>query len=223
MKQVKYHRVNWIVEIVSIIILLLQFIHLLRSHSNKAAVIYFTLSCLVYFILSIVMYYSVAPSVLFNKLESPESFGQKFEISETELLNFIQKGAAFTSLFKLCLILIPLLSSILPLLFPDNKFPFNLIAAISFFSLAFIMFIYSIQYFYKARGFTKLSFSQTLKVGLLYYNPNDRRAVVDKQFGIGSTINLASKQGRLVLWVILAIPVTIITLLLIVLRLSGKL
>lgn len=223
MEQVKYHHINWKVEIASTIILLLQFIQLLISHSNKAAVIYFVFSCLVYFILSIVMYYSVSPSILFKKIESPELFGPKSEIPETELLNYIQRGATFTSLFKFCLILIPLFASMSSSLFPNEKYPFNIIATIFFISLAFIMFIYSIQYFCKARGFTKISFSQTLKVGLLYYNPNDKRAIVDKQFGIGSTINLTSKEGRLVLWIILAIPTTIITLLFIVLGLAGKL
>lgn len=223
MEQIKYHRVNWKVEIASAIILLLQFIQLSKYHSNKIAIIYFVLSCFVYSILSIVMYYSVSPSILFKKLESPELFGPKCEISETELLNYIQRGATFTSLFKLCFILIPLFASMSSLLFPTDRFPYNIIASIFFISLAFLMFIYSLQYFCKARGFTNISFSQTLKVGLLYYNPNDKRAIVDKQYGIGSTINLASKEGRLVLWIILAIPTTIITLLLIVLGLAGKL
>ena len=211
------------VEIASMIILTLQFINLLQNHSNKVAIIYFVLSCFVYFILSIVMYYSVSQSILFKKLESPELFGTKFDISESELLKYVQRGVTFTSLFKLCLILIPLFASMSSLLFPNNIFPFNIIATIFFISFAFIMFIYSVQYFCKARGFIKISFGQTLKVGLLYYNPNDKRSIVDKQFGIGSTVNLASKKGRLVLWIILAIPITIITLLLLVLGLSGKL
>jgi len=218
---VKYTRVDWKVETASILILLFQF-YLIQNHSSRIAVIYLILSCFVYLILSIVMHYSVSPNILFKKLENPELYGRKSELTETELLIHIKRGITYTSFFKLCFLLIPLLVSFTSV-FGYRNTVFNLLLTIILIALAFLMFYKSMQYFSKARGFTEITFRQILTVGLFYYNTNDSRAIVDKQFGIGSTINLASKEGRLVLWIILAIPVTIITLLLIAFRLSGKL
>ena len=61
-----------------------------------------------------------------------------------------------------------------------------------------------------------LTFINTLKHGLFYYNKNDKRAIVDKPFGAGSTINFASKQGRLVFYVLMSIPLSIFIILAII-------
>jgi len=74
----------------------------------------------------------------------------------------------------------------------------------------------------KANGFVNVSNKQTVLNGLLYYNPNDKRAIVEKQFGVGTTINLASKQGRLIIYILLSIPLFVIFMILFAFKIAGK-
>ncbi|MBU1095248.1 MAG: hypothetical protein CVV23_08790 [Ignavibacteriae bacterium HGW-Ignavibacteriae-2] len=58
---------------------------------------------------------------------------------------------------------------------------------------------------------------------IIYYNPKDKRAVVDKPFGLGSTINFATKEGKIIFAVLISIPITILLIIFIVLGITGKL
>ncbi len=88
-----------------------------------------------------------------------------------------------------------------------------LLSFVFLFVLFFLFIIFVIRYHMLSEGYTNLTFINTIKHGLFYYNENDKRAIVDKPFGAGSTINFASKQGRLVFYVLISIPITIIVIL----------
>lgn len=44
--------------------------------------------------------------------------------------------------------------------------------------------------------------------GIFYYNPNDPAIWVDKRTGLGWTLNFAHKESWVIIFIILAIPVT---------------
>jgi len=223
MEQLKYRRVDWKIEFIIIIILFLQLLSVGLNNSNRINIVPTIIDWIIYLILSIIMYYSVSPSILFKKLDNPKAYGIKFVLTQNEILAYIKKGVSFTSLFKLCILLIPVFLSNSSKLFGRRIASLDLLILLLLFFFALMMIIRSIQLFIKARGYKDISFQATIKDCLIYYNPDDKRAIVDKQFGIGSTINFASKDGRLVLYVIIAIPATVILMLLIALKLARKL
>lgn len=223
MEQLKYNRMNWKVEFIIISTLLFQTFYVSHYNSNMIALVPVIMNWLVYIILFIVMYFSVSPAVLFKKLDNPKAYGSKRDLTESEILFFIEKGITRTGLFKLCILLIPVYLSLSISLFGSRIIIINLIVTTFLIASASLLIIRAIQFFIKARGFIVITFNQTINNGLIYNNPDDKRAIVDKQFGIGSTINFGSKDGRLILYVLLAIPVTVISMLYIALKLAGKL
>jgi len=211
MEQLKYSRINWTIEIIIILVIFLQLIILDQNNSRQDAFVAFIIYWIIYFNLSIVMYYSLSPSVLFKNSDNPKADENKFELTPSEVLAYIKKGILFTSLCKLCLLLIPAFLSILFNIY-GKRIAFLAPGIFLFlFFFASMMIFRSLQYFIKARGYKDITFRKTLKDGLLYFNPTVKR------------INFASKDGRLVLYVLLAIPITFISMLLIALKLAGKL
>ncbi|MFH0733122.1 MAG: DUF5808 domain-containing protein [bacterium] len=224
MVNIKLRRTNIIIEAISVFILLLQ---LLIIFTHKPYHLSVTLPPLIInicmlILLSIVMYFSLSPKIVFKEFETPELFGERKSLKQNVVLFYYKRGVFYTSLFKLLLLLIPFglqLSSLILFRFS------NLLKIIyTIFMIILVLFILtlSITNFLKANGFESMTIKKTLSKVLFYYNPKDKRAVVEKQFGVGTTINFASKQGRLILYVLLAIPITIIGILFLVLVLSKK-
>ncbi|GKU80556.1 DUF1648 domain-containing protein [Paenibacillus sp. L3-i20] len=58
---------------------------------------------------------------------------------------------------------------------------------------------------------------QYWKLGQLYFNPQDPSIFVEKRFGVGWTMNFARPMG----WIILLVPIVIITLLIFVIESAG--
>jgi len=112
MEQLKYSRINWTIEIIIILVIFLQLIILDQNNSRQDAFVAFIIYWIIYFNLSIVMYYSLSPSVLFKNSDNPKADENKFELTPSEVLAYIKKGILFTSLCKLCLLLIPAFLSI---------------------------------------------------------------------------------------------------------------
>ena len=58
--------------------------------------------------------------------------------------------------------------------------------------------------------------SKHWKLGVFYYNPNDPSESVERRNGMGSTINFASKVGRLIFACLFIPPISIIIVFIIV-------
>jgi Predicted membrane protein len=59
------------------------------------------------------------------------------------------------------------------------------------------------------------------KLGIFYYNPNNPSEIVDKRKGIGTTVNFASRRGRLMIW-FLFIPLAVIIIALVFAGAFGR-
>ncbi len=58
------------------------------------------------------------------------------------------------------------------------------------------------------------------KLGMFYYNPDDPSESVERKNGLGSTINFASKLGRLIFTFIFIPPIMIMLVFIIVMLLK---
>ena len=216
-----YKRFNGTVEIISISLLVLQLYFALTSNSALNLVPFF-ISCFIYLVLTLVLYYSLSPKVVFKTNSDLSCFGTKSNLTDSDKDLFISKAVFYSALFKLFLLLIPgqiLLINIISL----NSVLLNTISTFAIIFLAFYELLLMNYNLIKANGYMDATMKDTLSKGVFYNNPNDKRTVIDKPVGIGSTINLATKDGKIILWVLLAIPITIITLLVVVFSLTDKL
>lgn len=62
--------------------------------------------------------------------------------------------------------------------------------------------------------------SKHWKLGIFYYNPDDPSESVERRNGMGSTINFASKTGRLIFAFIFIPPIMIMIVFIIVMLLK---
>jgi len=217
-------RFNFTAETICICILILQLILTIYCPTQPLSTFLppFIINLILYLILSTIFYFSYSKKYLIKNFDFSLLFGNKVIISENQSLYLLNKAIFFIGFVKVIILLIPLLLSLVNyynlILFPF----FRLIIITPLLLLVFLLIFYSIKYIVKANGYLEVTNKQVINNGILYNNPNDKRAVVEKKFGIGTTVNLATKQGRIILYVILSIPITILTLVFIILFLNGR-
>lgn len=139
----------------------------------------------------------------------------KIDISEKLKNNYVNYSRIFIGLSKLIIAIIP------PVIFVLNSVTalHGIVIGVLLIVLIvkfFLIILLAIKYHLLSEGYTKLSFLDTIKHGLFYYNKDDKRTIVDKPIGAGVTVNFATKQGRMVFYVLISIPLTIILILSIV-------
>ncbi len=176
------------------------------------------ISLFIYILLTLVFLFTFTKSSTKNKIEINLP---KVEISELLKLSYAKTTLYYIGLFKISIATLPILLFILNSQLGLSK-PIVFIFMILNILLAFYFFTLTIKYFLQHNGYVNLTFKNTIKYGLFYYNENDKQAVVDKPFGIGTTINFATKQGRLVFYVIISIPITILILLITIISFVKK-
>jgi len=162
-------------------------------------------SIFIYLILTLAFNYSF--NLKTNNKSKAEINLPKTNISEKEKNIYINLRSLYIKAAKI-------LIAFLPIILVLNIY--KLFIVFVFFMLFFISIVLIIKYHLLSEGYLNLTFINTLKHGLFYYNKEDKRAIVDKPFGAGSTINFASKQGRLVFYVLISIPLSIFIILTII-------
>jgi len=191
---------------------------IIKSNLPVVGFIPISISLFIYTLLTLVFLFTFTKSTAKNKVEINLP---KVDISESLKLSYAKTTLIYIGLFKISIAALPILLFILNSQLVISK-PTVFIFMILNILLAFCFFIFAIKYFLQHNGYLNLSIKNTLKYGLFYYNKNDKRAVADKPFGIGTTINFASKQGRLIFYVIISIPITILILLITIISFVKK-
>lgn len=213
-----YKKISWPAELLITMLIVIEAVFILQHGALQENIAQIIVQVMIYLLLSFIFYYSLSPAVLFSKPGVPINLKQK-EITQDEQRAYINKSVLFISLLKLSVL------SGFPLIYLSRRvFGIN-----SFFPAAFVLaavfycLIMFTKYLAFARGYMPESFKDIIVNIMFYYNPDDKRAVVNKPIGIGSTINLANKQGKIILATIISIPLSIILLLLLVFALSDRL
>ena len=215
-----FKRMDLRIEFVSVTLLLLNLYFALNSTQLNLGP--FIVGVFIYLLLSLIMFASLSPNYIFKENKTSVQYGNKTILSEDQKEFYLKEAYNFSSLFKFSVILIPTLIYFLEFLGIKNNIVGILIVVILM-SAAFYMIFRMQKSIIKANGYLNISSKSALNYSFIYNNPDDKRVVVDKPFGIGTTVNIATKQGRIILIVILAIPITILSVIFIVLSISGKL
>ena len=205
-----HKRYNLKIEIITLTIL---FLSMIFTDFNQT----FYVNLVLYVLLSVAFYLATSPKIVLKKTKNTSGLGEREIISDDQKIMFYEKGIFYSSLVKLTIILFMVLtvqSGVFLKLIPVIKVTSIIILVV----ISILLLSVSNSCFLKAKGFVKAKISNSL----IYNNQNDARAMIDKRVGIGSEINFGSKQGRLVFWVLLALPITFIGLLLLVFSLAGK-
>jgi hypothetical protein len=218
----KYSRFNWKTEAFSLPCLILLTYDMFQLHYRSSLMTEAFLCWFIYVLLTVIIYFSLSPANMFDKPEASAAFGDRTELSAEEAESYISSGLHFIVFFKFYLSVIPFTAGIVSVLMGGKNSMLTVLVTVALLFTAFMMITLAVQNFIKARGYTRVTFGETVRKGLFYCNPDDSRAILDKTVGTGTTVNLATKEGRMILWVILAIPATIITLIVLLKLLSGK-
>ncbi len=139
----------------------------------------------------------------------------KIDISEKLKNNYVNYSQLFIGLSKLIIAIIPTVIFVLNSVTALHGIGIVVLLIVLIVKF-FLIFLLAIKYHLLSEGYTNLSFLNTIRHGLFYYNKDDKRAIVDKPIGAGVTVNFATKQGRMVFYVLISIPLTVILILSIV-------
>jgi hypothetical protein len=218
MEQNDYKKFNWWVEIFTIFLIIAEIVFVISHNALQKNISAIIVQILVYLVLSIIFFYSVTPEVLFSDSDTPIRL-KRTNISKERSNSLMKIAIMYLGLTKLAIVAV----------FPVMIFSQMMLKTnpLVFLALNFILIFYFISLFMKYLALSKGYIITKLKDVILnlvfYYNPEDKRTVVDKPVGVGSTVNLATKQGKIIMATILAIPIVIIVGLFIALALAGKL
>ncbi|MDP4174995.1 MAG: DUF5808 domain-containing protein [Bacteroidota bacterium] len=218
MEQNDYKKFNWWVEVFTIFLIIAEIFFVISHNALQKNISAIIVQILVYLVLSIIFFYSVTPEVLFNESDTPIRL-KRTNISKETSNSFLKIAIMYLGLTKLAIIAV----------FPVMIFSQMMLKTnpLVFLALNFIVIFYFISLFMKylalSKGYIITKLKDVILNLIFYYNPEDERAVVDKPVGVGSTVNLATKQGKIIMVTILAIPIVIILGLFIALALAGKL
>lgn len=219
MKNLKYKRIIWQVELLNLLLICFEFLLLHKTDLQAELLPGLIIQITVYSLLSLIYYFVLSPTVLLKKTRTVVSVKTR-NISEIESLQFIKRGILFFNSTKL-IVLFMITSIMIINIYSRNSY-------YAFISMIFLlcMMLYFIILFTRniaaAQGYVLTNNKELFQNFVIYYNPEDKRTTVDKPLGMGSTINLATKDGKMILGVILAIPLSIVIFLLIALALAGK-
>ncbi len=219
-----YKPINYRIELFSVVILFVQLGFVINSTKEQLVntLPAFLVMLFLYFITTTVFIIGYSSKHILKKTDLTSLFGKKTELEESQVLLFIKRAVNIIGIGKAIIIFIPMLLFIINHLYFLPFVLFRPLIILPLLLVFFTLLFYSIKNIIKANGYLTVTNKQTILNGIFYYNPNDKRAVVEKQFGVGTTINFATKQGKIILIVILSIPVTVLGLIFIILLLSGK-
>jgi|GEM_PF-4918837 len=212
-------KVFWWIES-SFFLLIITHIYITLSVSQSLNTIQILITeIFIYTLISLISYYMYDDKVIFSDPKIPIDH-PRYDLTEDEKTKFYNQVFLNFGLLKLSIVIFLFCILLIELArLPETLI--YLLIIILFFFLGMII-INLTRSVLSAKGFKNIPTMDILKKYTIYYNPNDKRSIVDKPFGIGTTINLASKQGKLIFGIILGIPLFIISLLIIVLSLAGK-
>lgn len=213
----KNKRYSVIVELFCLLIIAVGYfanVHFSTAESSNS----FIAALVLYGLLTPIYYLSASPKFIFKQNEVFHGLGEQTDLTLEEKNGFYDKGVFYLALSKIFIIALPIFTDKNLNIFFEWA-TFGIASSIILLSSSVFILSFSIRSFMNAKGYTKAS----LKNSMFYYNPDDKRAMIDKRVGIGSEINFGSKQGRLVFWVLIALPISFIALLVLALALAGKL
>ena len=209
MKENKISSFNRIVESVSVLaIILLSVVIINLKVSAETKILPVVLMCFIYGILTLVNIVTYSKSSI-DKSNSKNSplMGEQIKIDDEQKEDFIKKSVFYFSVFKL---MITILIPVLVIVNYINSVSYLIyITFLIYLPSALFLVFYSAYYFLLAKGYQFKDYKEFLRKGLIYNNPDDKRVMVDKPFGTGTTVNFGSKEGRRIFYIIISIPVFI--------------
>ncbi|MGE5621023.1 MAG: hypothetical protein ACM3U0_00485 [archaeon] len=220
MEDLRYKRINWQIELLNLILISAEIVMGYQTHLFSKLIPGLIIQICSYLLLSLIYYFVLSPKVLFHKTRAVVPIKMR-NIPAQESLRYAKRGILCFNSTKL------LISFLIGSLAFIDKYYHNsynaVILLIILLSVSFYLIILFTKNIASAKGYVVSNSKELLRNFVFYYNPADRRTSVDKPLGMGSTINLATKDGKIVFGVILAIPVVFIIFLLAALALAGKL
>ena len=210
-------RIIWWIELASAVIYSIQIFLAINSGYFESFLPVLIIELNVYLIISLVFYFALDKkwfsSELKLKIDSP-----KDDITEDQRNKFISRALVQINITKFLIVLM-IASYFILGIFEFAVYYYIAVLLILFSAMLYLVVLFS-KNVANSKGYAKISKKELMTKYLFYYNKEDKRTILEKPFGVGSTINLASKDGKIILGVILAIPITIILLILIVVLLS---
>lgn len=217
-----YKRTDWRIELLCLTAFAVQIMAALSE--NKMDLVLAPVICELvgYLVISVILYYVLDKTAMLK----PASFKIELEktiINKEETNCYLSKAVSANTAIKLFIILIITSVVLNQVYYPDGRY----IALVMILLLVYLVCIFYCAFLYAkyamaARGYVNIPVKFMATKMIIYYNPDDKRTIVDKAFGVGSTINLATRQGKIILWTILAIPLAIVFLVILVKAVSGK-
>lgn len=213
-------KIVWNIELIILLLLILQISAAIYTARFPDTIQIFITEIFVYSLVTLITYYMYDDKVIYADPKIPVDYTRK-NLGEEEktmfynniFFNFgLLKLNIFSLLFIIFMIEISGLSEWLVYA-----------ALLIFFLLMLIIIIQLIKSMLSAKGYINIPTRDILRKFTVYYNPSDKRSIVDKPLGVGTTFNLATKEGKFLLGLILGIPFFIVTLLIIILAFAGKL
>ncbi|MGE5498801.1 MAG: DUF5808 domain-containing protein [Syntrophothermus sp.] len=220
METLKYKRINWQIEVLNLLLVILEVTLAFREDMFLRVLPLLIVQIFTYALISLIYYFILGPSVLFPKTSMKLPL-EMIQITERESLRHISQGVTYFNLTKLVFSFL-ITANILIQVYSLRAY-YNNLFLIILLGLFFYLTLLFTKQMASAKGYVVTSNKELMKNFIFYFNPNDKRTVVEKPMGMGSTINLATKDGKIIMGVILAIPVAFIAALLIALALAGRL
>ncbi|MGE5400739.1 MAG: hypothetical protein ACM3S2_10060 [Ignavibacteriales bacterium] len=220
MESLNYRRINWQIELLNLLLIGSEAAFAYQNDIFPRLLPGLIIQVCAYALLSLIYYFVLGPKVLFPKTGTVVPVELR-DISEQESLRYIKRGVICFNSTKLIISFI-IITAMLMNIYHFNSY-YSLILMIILLSILLYLILQFTKNTVSARGYVLTSNKELLKNFVFYFNPDDRRTSVDKPLGMGSTINLATKDGKMIMGVILAIPISLIIMLLIALALAGKL
>lgn len=212
MEENTYRRVNPSIEIIALAAQAFQYYFAINSEQVVAVIV----NLFVYLFLSAVLY-----PVLDYRYITKISDRIKKQLNENPKpeVKYLNLAASYMNGIKLLVILFMVITS----MYTDAGNCALIMIPNILLLLAGILFLAfrSVLNVLKAFRYPDLSAAHIFKNIMIYNNKEDNRVVIDKAFGVGSTINLATRQGKIILIVLLLPPIILFTLILI-LNSMGK-
>lgn len=200
-----------------IMIILLGIFSLYLFTADKSFIQLFIISMVIYAFLTALFFVISSPAIL---LASPNLMLKltKKNISTDEKSRYFNKAVLYLNYIKVSVIVLIVIIALGKNYLGDNIIYGVIISLLLFFSFLFWTLYNLIVSIYRALGYSDFTSKDVLTKFMFYYNPEDERSFIEKDDGLGTTVNFASPEGRRVMIILIAIPVIVITLIIIMLN-----
>jgi uncharacterized membrane protein len=215
-----HKRIIWWLELINLTLLLIQLAGAIKIH-NSGVVLLVIMAFMVYLYLSIHFYFALNKKIFLSELKHPVN-DVKEDLTENERNKFISFCIFELSLVKFFVVLI-ILNLAMNIVYNFGKvLPYlSVVIFLVLLAVIFYLIVSFLKHLVNSKGYINTSRKEILTKYLFYYNSENKRVVVSKPLGRGSTINLATKDGKLILGIIL-FPVIIVFLVIFILILTHK-